>query len=120
MLTAADLLTIIQEQKSAKINQIAKKLEIPQDHLHEILTNLDKHNLIEYDSKTGKITMPKWLININKKIEATKPTTGEIILPKYQEIQIQDVIIGNYTKESLSLRIWLKAKRKEIAICNII
>jgi predicted transcriptional regulator len=119
MLTTADLLTIIQEQKNPNINQIAKKLEIPQDYLHEILTTLHRHNLIEYDSKTGKITMPKWLTNINKRIETTKPTTGEIILPRYQEIQIQDITIGNYTKEPLAFKIWIKAKRKEIAICNI-
>jgi hypothetical protein len=51
-------------------------------------------------------------------MEATKPTVGEIILPKYQEIQIQGIVIGNYTKEALALKIWIKAKIKEIAICE--
>jgi len=63
--------------------------------------------------------LPKWLININKKIEKQKPATGEIILPKFQEIQIQDTLFGNYTQKDLELKIRLKAKHKEIAICDI-
>jgi predicted transcriptional regulator len=119
MLTVADLLTLIQDERNPNIKKLAKKLEIPQDQLQEVIKILERHKLLKYDSKAEKITLPKWLSNINKKIEATKPTTGEIILPKYQEIQIQDITIGNYTKEALGLKIWLKAKRKEIAICSI-
>lgn len=119
MLTVADLLTLIQEEKNLNIRKLAKKLEIPQDKLQEIIKALERHNVLKYDSEKEKITLPKWLSNINKKMEATKPTAGEIILPKYQEIQIQDIAIGNYTKEALSLKIWLKAKRKEIAICDV-
>jgi predicted ArsR family transcriptional regulator len=119
MLTATDLLIIIQEQKKPNIKQLAKKLEIQEDHLHKILTNLEKHNLIEYNPETGRTALPKWLLNINKRMEAIKPTTGEIILPRYQEMQIQDIIIGNYTKDDLELKVRLKTNRKEIAICNI-
>lgn len=116
---AADLLTLIEEQKTQNIKKLAKKLEIQEKSLHEILTNLHKHNLIEYDQKTGKVTLPKWLISINRKIEKQKPAIGEIILPKYQEIQIQDTLIGNYTEKDLELKISLKAKHKEIAICDV-
>jgi len=119
MLSTADLLTIIEEQKSQNIKKLAKKLEIPEKSLHEILTNLRKHNLIEYDHETGKVSLPKWLTNINKQIEKEKPATGEIILPKYKEIQIQDALIGNYTEKDLELKIRLKAKHKEIAICDV-
>jgi predicted transcriptional regulator len=119
MLTVADLLTLIQEEENLNIRKLAKKLEIPQEQLQEVIKTLERRNLLKYDSETEKITLPKWLLNINKKIEATKPTAGEIILPKYQEIQIQDIVIGNYTKEALGLKIWIKAKRKEIAICEI-
>jgi len=119
MLTTADLLTIIEEQKSLNIKKLAKKLEIPEKSLHEILTNLRKNNFIEYNKKTGTVTLPKWLININKKIEKQKPATGEIILPRYQEIKIQDTHIGNYTEKDLQLKIRLKPKYKEIAICDI-
>jgi hypothetical protein len=86
--------------------------------LQEVIKTLERRNVLKYDSETEKITLPKWLSNINKKMEATKPTVGEIILPKYQEIQIQDIVIGNYTKEALALKIWIKAKIKEIAICE--
>jgi len=119
MLTTADLLTIIEEQKSLNIKRLAKKLEIPEKNLHEILTNLRQHNFIEYDQKTGKVTLPKWLININRKIEKERPATGEIILPKYKEIRIQDALIGNYTERDLELKIRLRATHKEIAICDI-
>lgn len=119
MLTTADLLTIIEERKSLNIKRLAKKLEIPEKSLREILTNLQDNNLIEYDPETGRITLPKWLININRKIEKAKPATGEIILPKYREIKIQDLLIGNYTKNDLELKIRLRAKQKEIAICPL-
>ncbi|MGB9959763.1 MAG: MarR family transcriptional regulator [Candidatus Bathyarchaeales archaeon] len=118
MLTTADLLTIIEEQRTLNIKTLAKKLEISQKILHEILTDLQRHGLVEYNPKTGKINMPKWLTNINKKIERAKPAAGEIILPKYQEIKIQDLLIGNYTKDDLELKIRLKAKQKEISICT--
>jgi len=119
MLTVADLLTLIQEEESLKIRKLAKKLNVPENQLFDIVKTLNRHKLLSFDPESETITLPKWLENINKKIGETKPTTGEIILPKYQEIQIQDVVIGNYTKEALSLKIWLKAKRKEIAICTV-
>jgi hypothetical protein len=61
--------------------------------------------------------MARWLKNIDQKIEKEKTATGEIILPKYKEIQIQDVVIGNYTGNDLELKFRLRAKAKEIAIC---
>lgn len=119
MITTADILTLVQEQKKPNIKKLSKKLEIPEEKLHEILLILNKHNLIKYDLSTGKITLPRWLSNINKRMEAVKPVIGEIILPRYQEAQIQDISIGNYMEEAISLRIYFKAKRKEIAICKV-
>jgi hypothetical protein len=119
MASTAEILTTIEEQKIYDIKQLAKKLETPLNQLKEILTDLSKHNLIEYNPKNGKVTLPAWLININKQIETTKPATGAVILPKYQEIKIQDITIGNFTKNDLELKIRLKAKTKEIAICDL-
>ena len=119
MLTTADLLTIIEEQKTKNITQLAKETQIPEERLHEILKSLNQHNLLNYNPKTGKVTLPKWLVNLNKKIEKEKPATGEILLPKYAEIKIQDILIGNYTGIDLELKVRLKAKQKEIAICAI-
>ncbi|MEM3566181.1 MAG: hypothetical protein QXK18_04845 [Candidatus Bathyarchaeia archaeon] len=119
MLTTADLLMLIEEQKTKNIKQLAKETEIPKEQLHLILTDLSQYNLIKYDAKTGEIKLSKWLLNINRKIEKGKPPTGEIILPKYGEVKIQDMIIGNYTTKDLELKIRLRAKQKEIAICEL-
>lgn len=119
MLSAADLLTTIAEEKLSNIKDLAKKLEISRETLQATIMDLQKHNLVEYDPKTGKVNLPKWLTQINRRMETAKPAAGEIILPKYQEIKIQDLIIGNYTKTDLELKIRLKAKQKEIAICTI-
>jgi hypothetical protein len=111
---------MIEEQKLCNIMQLAKKLEIPLEQLIEILMNLKRHNLLEYDIETGKMMLPAWLMEIDSKIENIKPTTGAIILPKNEEVKIQDIVIGNFTKKDLELKIRLKAKLKEIAICDLI
>ena len=119
MLTTADLLAIIEEQKVKNIKKLAKEIEISQERLELILTDLSRHNLVEYDPITGKVMLPRWLLDINKEIEKEKPSTGEIILPKYKEIRIQDTLIGNYTTRDLELKLRLRAKLKEIAICEV-
>lgn len=119
MLNTIDILSIIEEQETYDLKHLAKKLQIPLEQLKEILTNMRKHTLIEYDPRTGRVTLPTWLINIEKKMEKIKPATGEIILPKYQEIKIQDITIGNFTKNDLELKLRFKAKLKEIAICDL-
>jgi len=118
MLSTIDMLSLIEEQKKVDIKQLAKKLEIPLGNLKEILTDLTKYKLIEYNEKTGKIKLPNWLTKIDKEIEKLKPATGAIILPRYQEIKIQDITIGNFTKNDLELKVRLKARLKEIAICD--
>ncbi|MEM2889633.1 MAG: hypothetical protein QXR42_09240 [Candidatus Bathyarchaeia archaeon] len=119
MVTVADLLTLIEEQKTKDIKNLAKETEIPKEKLHLILTDLSHYNLVKYDEKTGKVTLSRWLLDISQKIERIKPPTGEIILPKYGEIKIQDIVIGNYTTKDLELKVRLKAKLKEIAICEL-
>jgi hypothetical protein len=119
MLTTADLLAIIEEQKIKNIKKLAEEIEISQERLELILTDLSRHNLVEYDPITGKVMLPRWLLDINKEIEKEKPSTGEIILPKYKEIRIQDTLIGNYTTRDLELKLRLRAKLKEIAICEV-
>ncbi|MEA2089988.1 MAG: hypothetical protein U9O89_04435 [Thermoproteota archaeon] len=118
MLTTTDILTIIEEE-NPNIKQLTKKLEIPPEQLEKILKDLSDYNLVEYNQQSGKVKLPSWLLNINKEIKNIKPTTGTIILPKNQEIKIQDITLGNFTKNNLELNIRLKAKKKEIAICKI-
>ncbi|MEM1589520.1 MAG: hypothetical protein QXZ68_07130 [Candidatus Bathyarchaeia archaeon] len=119
MITVADLLTLIEEQKTKNIKQLAKETGIPKEQLHLILTDLSQYNLIKYDVETGEIELSKWLRDINRKIEKGKPSTGEIILPRYGEVKIQDMVIGNYTTKDLELKIRLKVRQKEIAICEL-
>ncbi|MDH5266251.1 MAG: hypothetical protein OEW62_01080 [Candidatus Bathyarchaeota archaeon] len=116
MLTTTDILSTIQEQKTHDIKQLAKNLEIPIEQLEKILKELSEHELVQYNQQTGKTTLSPWLANINEEIESLKPATGSLILPKNQEIKIQDITIGNFTEKDLELNIRLKAKSKEIAI----
>jgi hypothetical protein len=119
MLSTIDILSSVEEQKTIDIKQLAKKLEIPVGSLKEILIDLTKYKLLEYNEKTGKINLPSWLTKIDKEIEKLKPATGAIILPRYQEIKIQDIIIGNFTKNDIELKVRLNARLKEIAICDV-
>jgi hypothetical protein len=75
---------------------------------------------VEYDEQTGQVKLPPWLVNIERQVEIIKPATGTIILPKNQEITIQDIVIGNFTDKDLELNLMLKAKLKEVAISKII
>jgi hypothetical protein len=119
MLSTIDLLSLIEEQKTIGIKQLAKKLEISVGNLKEVMMDLVKYKLVEYNEKTGEIKLPNWLTKIDKEIEELKPATGAIILPRYQEIKIQDITIGNFTKNDLDLKVRLKARFKEIAICDL-
>jgi hypothetical protein len=119
MQTAGDILTAIEEQKIYNVRQLAKNLDIQLKQLEDIIEDLSRHNLVDYNPRTGQVALPVWLVNINKKIENIRPATGEIILPKDQEIKIQDVTLGNFTKSDLELKIRLRPKRKEIAICEM-
>jgi predicted transcriptional regulator len=119
MLSTIDILSFIEEQKTVDIKQLAKKLEMPVDNLKEILRDLARYKLVEYNEKTGKINLPDWLTKIDREIEKLKPATGAIILPRYQEIKIQDIAIGNFTKTDLELKVRLKAGFKEIVICDV-
>jgi len=118
MPAATDLLSILEEEKASNIKQLAKKSGIQVTQLEKILKDLSKHNIIEYNQQTGRIKMSPWLISVDKEIENIKPATATIILPKNQEIKLQDIVIGNFTDKDLELNIRLAVKQKEIAICN--
>jgi len=113
-----DLLSILEEEKTSNIKQLAKKSGIQVPQLEKILKNLSKHNIVEYNQQTGRIKMSPWLLNAEKMIENIKPATATIILPKNQEIKLQDIVIGNFTDKDLELNLRLTVKQKEIAICN--
>lgn len=120
MLNITDILTTIREEETYNIKKLAKKLEIPTEQLEKIIESLKEHDLLEYNEQTGQIRLPSWLTSIEKEFENIKPAVGNIILPKNQEITIQDVLIGNFTDKDLELNIRIKAKKKEIAISNVL
>lgn len=119
MQTVADLLTLLEEQKTKNIEKLAEETEIPKEVLHLILKDLDKRNLVKYNDKTGEVTLPAWLLEVNEKIEKGKAPAGEVILPKCTEVRVQDIVIGNFTSKDLALKIRLRARIKEIAICDL-
>lgn len=120
MLSIIDILSTIEEEETYNIKQLAKRLETSKEQLKKIIKDLREHDLVEYDDQTGQVKLPLWLVNIEKEFENIKPATGNVILPKNQEIKIQDVVIGNFTDKDLELSLRLKPKLKEIAICNLI
>jgi predicted transcriptional regulator len=119
MLSTTDILSIIEERKAYTVKQLAKNLEIPVEQLEKILNRLSEHDLVEYNQKTSRVTLSPWLANIDQEIGNAKPAAGSFILPKNQEIKIQDITIGNFTEKDLELNIRLKAKTKEIAITTL-
>lgn len=119
MLSVVDILSLVEERKSITLGQLAKAFGIPPQRLNEILLDLSKHNLVDYDLESGMVKLPRWILQINEKFEEVKPATGTIILPRFQEIKIQDITIGNYTKEDVELNVRFRGKLKEIAICNL-
>jgi transcription initiation factor IIE alpha subunit len=119
MLSTTDILTIIEEQETINIKELTKKLQIPQEQVEKILKDLNKHNLVDYDTQTGETKLSQWLVNLNKTIENIKPSIATIILPKNQEIKIEDLTIGNFIGTDLELNLKIKGKQKEIAICKI-
>jgi hypothetical protein len=119
-LSTPDLLSIIEEEKTSNTKQLAEKLGIKITKLEKMLEDLTKHNIIEYNQHTGKIQLSSWLSNVEKDFEQLKPATATVILPKNQEIKLQDIVIGNFTDRDLELNIRLTDKQKEIAICKTI
>jgi predicted transcriptional regulator len=119
MPSTTDILTTIEEEENFNIMQLAKTLEMSQGKLEKIMKALSECNLVEYDRQSGSVTLSPWLVDISSEIENVKPTTGTIILPKNQQVRLQDVTIGNFTDTDLELNIKLKPKQKEIAICKI-
>jgi DNA-binding MarR family transcriptional regulator len=119
MLSAAEILSAMEGEERCKVKTLAKKLQIPPKQLERILQDLSQHNLVEYDQKYGEVKLASWLAEINREMEDLKPAVGTIILPKNQKINLQDIVIGNYTELDLELNVRLDTKIKEIAISKI-
>jgi len=115
----ADILYAIEEEATLNAKELAKKLGVPMDQLEEILTDMMKKSVIEYNRQTGKVKLSPWIARLGKELENIKPATGTIILPRNQEIKLQDVVVGNFTSTDLELIVRLRTNRKEIAICTI-
>lgn len=118
MLSTLDILNVVEEEKSCNIKELAKKLDIPEAQLSKILENLSRKDIVQYNAETGKVTLPRWIENLDREIEEIKPAVGTIILPKNQELTVQGITIGNLADIDLELNITLGAKRKEITICR--
>jgi len=119
MSSSIDILLTIEEEENCNTKKLAKKLGISTNTLEQLLRELSEKNVVEYDPKSGRVKLSQWLINLNNQIEDTKPATGAIILPKNQELKLEDIILGNFTEADLELKIRFAAKQKEIAICEI-
>jgi predicted ArsR family transcriptional regulator len=119
MLRTIDILSLIEEQKTTKLTELAKQLGVPACRLRELLRGLEEHKLLDYDDRTGTVRIAKWLTQKDREIEEKSPAVGAIILPRYQEITIQDIAIGNYSKQDLELKVRIKPRLKEIAICDL-
>jgi len=114
-----EILYAIEEEETLKAKELAKKLDVPMDQLEKILTYMMKKSLVEYNRQTGKIRLSPWFARLSKELENIRPATGTIILPKNQEIKLQDIVVGNFTSTDLELIVRLRTNHKEIAICTI-
>lgn len=118
MTTATDILFAMEEKENYTTKELVKKLAIPVDQLERILRGLSEVNLVEYDVHKGIVELSSWLANLNKEIKNIEPAVGTIILPKNQEVELQDIIIGNFTDKDIELAVRLSAKQKELSMHN--
>jgi DNA-binding transcriptional regulator YhcF (GntR family) len=116
---AAEILYAIEEGEKLSSRELAKKLDIPMDRLEKILADMMEKSVLEYDRQSGRIRLSDWIVSLGKELEDLKPTTGAIILPKNQEIKLQDVLISNFTNTDLELLVRLKTNLREIALCAL-
>jgi hypothetical protein len=119
MLSIADILMEIREEEY-DIKSLAKKFNLTTEHLDEILKCLCEYNIVEYDRQTGKVRTPRWLSEIEMKIEEANPIVGTIIVPKNQKVRLQEITVENFTDIDLELNVRFGPKVKEISICRII
>jgi transcription initiation factor IIE alpha subunit len=118
-MSAADILSFIEERGKCNIKDLAENLQIPEDRLERLLLDLGRHNLVEYDRLTGEVKLSSWLAEIDRVLEEVKPSIATIIIPKNQSIKVEEISIGNFTDVDLEINLRLMGKRKEIAICKI-
>jgi len=118
MLSIADILMEIREEYDVK--SLAKRLNLAKEHLEEILKCLSEYNIVEYDRQTGKVRTPRWLSEIETKIEEANPIVGTIIVPRNQRVRLQEITVENFTDIDLELNVRLGPKAKEISICRVI
>jgi predicted transcriptional regulator len=119
MLSTLDILNLVEEEKRCNIKELARKLDIPEAQLSKILEDLSKKDIVQYDAENGKVALPKWIENLDREIEEIRPAVGTMILPKNQELTLQNLTIGNLTGIDLELNVTLGARRKEITICKV-
>lgn len=92
------------------------------EHFEEILKCLSEYNIVEYEQQTGTVRAPRWLSEIEVKIEEVNPVNPVVvamIIPKNQKVSLQEITIENFTDMDLEIYIRLGPKLKEIAICRI-
>lgn len=117
MLSIADILMEIKDE--CNIKSLAEKFNLKMEHLEEILKCLSEYNIVEYEQQTGTVRAPRWLSEIEVKIEEVNPVVGAMIIPKNQKVSLQEITIENFTDMDLEINIRLGPKLKEIAICRI-
>ena len=115
----AEILCAVEDEGTLDAKELSKRLDVPLDQLDRILSDMMRKSVLEYNRQTGKVRLSKWVARLGKEVENLKPATGTIILPRNQEIKLQDIVVGNFTDKDLELIVRLKTNRKEIAICTL-
>jgi predicted transcriptional regulator len=118
-MSAADVLSFIEEREVCSLKELSENLPIPMDRLERMLLDLAEHDLVEYDRQTGEVKLSRWLAEINRTLEEIKPSIATIILPRNQKIKIEEMSIENFTDVDLEINMRLIGKSKEIAICKM-
>lgn len=119
MPTIVDILTLISEEEKCSLKQLAERLKIPEEKLEAVVKELSENDIVEYDQHSGIVKMSSWLAEVERGVEEIRPAVGTIIIPKNQEVKIQDIAIQNFTGGDLEINVRLKAKLREISIRNL-
>jgi len=114
--------SLIKDGSWHSTEELSKAMNVPMDHLTQILKLLTEHHVIEYKQDTKQIKLnPKYkiLFDENQENEEEKKATGTLIIPPNSSINIQCTKITNLTDNPVELDIKTDKKVREITINKI-
>lgn len=116
------MFTILEDGAWHSLKEIAEQTAVPIDKLASYCQNISKHQLVEYDVKTGKVRLGNQLKNMIMKLKPDEEAewqrlgAGTIIIPPQKIFQIQQVTIQNTTEQDLEFEFTFNKKLREIVI----